>query len=121
MLQKVFGDETMRCTRTYEWYRRFKDGQTSTEDNPRSGQSSITTDDSIERIRVVIHSNRWLTVPEVENECGISVGSCNTILTVKLAMHHVAAEFVLRLLTDEQIFSQKRRLRSFHNHPTRQI
>jgi hypothetical protein len=35
MLQNVFGDETMSCTRTYEGCRRFKDGRTLTEDDPR--------------------------------------------------------------------------------------
>lgn len=41
------------------------------------------------------------------DECGISVGSCHTILTETLDMHHVAAEFVLQMLTDEQDFLTK--------------
>jgi hypothetical protein len=58
MLQKVFGDETTSRTRTYEWYRRFKDSQTSTEDDPHSGRPSTSTDnDSIERVQAVIRSN----------------------------------------------------------------
>jgi hypothetical protein len=51
MLQKVFGLESMSCTRTYEWQRRFKDSRTSTEDDPRSGWPSTSTDDgSIEQV-----------------------------------------------------------------------
>jgi hypothetical protein len=52
MLRKEFDDETMRRTTTYECYRSFKDGQTSIEDDPRSGRPSTTTDDdSIQRVR----------------------------------------------------------------------
>jgi transposase len=102
MLQNVFGDETMSRTTTYEWYRRFKDGRTSTEEHPLSGRPSTSTDDSIERVRAVIPSNRWLTVREVTDVCGISAGSCHTILREELNMHRVAAKFVPRQLTDEQ-------------------
>jgi transposase len=105
MFQNVFGDETMR---TYEWYRRFKDGRTSIEDDPRSGRPLTSTDgDSIVPVRAVIHSNRRLTVREMADECGISVGSCHTILMEKLYTHRVAAEVVPRLLADEQDFLTK--------------
>jgi len=33
---------------------------------------------------------------------GISIGSCHQIFTEKLQMHRISAEFVLRLLTDDQ-------------------
>jgi len=101
-LQKVFGDETMSRTTTYEWYRRFKDGRTSFESNPRLGRPSASTDDSIERVRAVIRSYRQLTVREVADEFGISVGPCHTMLTEKLNMHHVTATFVPWLLTNGQ-------------------
>jgi transposase len=102
MLQKVFGDETMSRTTTYQWYRRFEDGRTSIEGDPRSGRPSSTDDDSIEQVRAVIRSDRRLTVQEVAYECGISVWSRHTVLTEKLNMHRVAAKSVLQLLTDEQ-------------------
>jgi hypothetical protein len=66
MLQKVFGDETTNRTTTCEWYRWFKDGRTSIEDDLRSGRPSTSThDDSVERVRAVIRSNRQLTVREM--------------------------------------------------------
>jgi hypothetical protein len=51
MLQKVFGNETMSRTRTYEWYR------TSTKNDPSLGRPSASTYDSTERVQVVIRSN----------------------------------------------------------------
>jgi transposase len=86
MLKQTFGNESMGRTQTYDWYKRFKDGRISIEDDPRSGRPS--------KLR--------LTVQEVAEECDISLGSCHSILTGKLGIHRVEAKFVPRLLTDEQ-------------------
>jgi len=43
-----------------------------------------------------------LTVREIADDCGISVGLCDAILTDNLHMKCVCAKFVLRLLTDDQ-------------------
>jgi len=50
----------------------------------------------------VIRGNRRLTVREVADEVGISIGPCHQILTEKIQMRSVSAKFVPRLLTDEQ-------------------
>ena len=59
----------------------------------------ITT---VSRVCAVIRGNRRLTVREVADEVGISIGSCHQIFTEKLQMRHVSAKFMLRLLTDDQ-------------------
>jgi transposase len=103
MLKKVFHDKTMSRMTTYEWYRRFKGNRSLTEDDPRSGRHTNSTDaDSIKRVQAVTRSNQRLTVWEVADERGISVALCKTILTEKLHMHRFEAKFVLRLLTKEQ-------------------
>ena len=43
-----------------------------------------------------------MTVRELAEECGISVGSCHHILTEELKTHRVAAKFVPRLMTSDQ-------------------
>ena len=53
-------------------------------------------------MHAVIRGNRRLTVQEVADEVGISIGSCHQILTEKHQMHHISAKFVPRLLTDDQ-------------------
>jgi hypothetical protein len=50
----------------------------------------------------VIHGNRHLTVREVVDEVGISIGSCYQIFTEKLQMCCVSARFSLRFLNDDQ-------------------
>jgi hypothetical protein len=40
MLKQAFGDKSLRTTQTYDWYLRFKNGRTSTDDDDRSGRPS---------------------------------------------------------------------------------
>jgi len=40
MLQEAFKEEALSKTQVYEWYSRFKGGEMSCEDQPRSGQAS---------------------------------------------------------------------------------
>jgi len=56
----------------------------------------------IAKVRRIVRNNRRLTVREIADDCGISVGSCDEILTDDIHMKRVCAKFVLRLLTDNQ-------------------
>ena len=72
-------------------------------EDPRRGRPSTSTnDDHVERVGDVIRGNRRLTLREVADELGISIGSCHQIFTEKLQMRRVSAKFVLRLLTNDQ-------------------
>jgi len=93
----------MSRTQCYEWFKRFKAGRMSVGEDPRPWRPSTSTDDdNVERVRAVIRGNRRLTVREVDDEVGISTGSCHQILTEKLQMRRVSAKFLPRLLTDDQ-------------------
>jgi len=53
-------------------------------ENHRPGRHSTSTnDDHVEGFRAVIRGNRHLTVREVAEEVGISIGSCHQIFTGK--------------------------------------
>ena len=92
----------MSRTQYYESCKGFKEGRMSVDEDPRPGRPSTSTnDDHVQRVRSVIRGNRRLTVREVADEVGISVGSCHQIVTEKLQMRRVSAEFVPRLLTDD--------------------
>ena len=56
----------------------------------------------IAKVRTIVRNNRRLRVREIADGCGISVGSCDAILTDDLHMERVCAKFVPRLLTDDQ-------------------
>ena len=73
MLKIAFGEEAMCRTQTYEWWKRFKEGRTSVDDDPRSGRPSTSkTDDNVAKVLEVIRSNRRLTVREIAEEVSIS-------------------------------------------------
>jgi len=56
----------------------------------------------IAEVRKIVHNNRRLTVREIVDDCGISVGSCDAILTDDLHVKHVYMKFVPHMLTDDQ-------------------
>jgi hypothetical protein len=56
----------------------------------------------LSRVRAAIGGNRCITVREVADEVGISIGSCLQIFTEKLQMRCICAKFVPRLLADDQ-------------------
>ena len=77
MLKIAFGEEAMCRTQTYKWWKRFKEGRTLVDDDPRSGRPSTSkTDDNVAKVREVIRSNRRLTVREVAEEVSISKKQC---------------------------------------------
>jgi len=54
----------------------------------------------IAKVRTTVRNNRRLTVRDIADDCGISVGSCDAILTEDLHMKRVCAKFGARLLKD---------------------
>ena len=103
LLNQAYVEDCMSRTQCFEWFKRFEKGRMSVGEEPRPGRPSISTDDDhVDRFRAVIRGNRRLHVREVANEVGISIGSCHQILTEKLHMRPISAEFVPRLLTDDQ-------------------
>jgi hypothetical protein len=59
MFKIEFREEAMCKTQTYEWWKRFKKGRNSIDDDPRSGRPSTSkTDDNVAKVREVIRSNR---------------------------------------------------------------
>jgi hypothetical protein len=103
MMKNVYGYQCMSCTRCYEWFMRFTDGQQSTHDEPRLGRPSTSCDGAhVVQVREIMCSNRRLTVREIEEECNMSIGSCHDILRTKLETHWAVSKFVPRLLTQDQ-------------------
>jgi hypothetical protein len=64
MLKEAYGKGCLSRTQCYEWYQRFKLGRTSTEDDPKTGRlSTSTNDDHVEKVHAVIREDHCLTVP----------------------------------------------------------
>ena len=86
----------------------FKIGKTATETYQLLHQaynirlSTSRNEEMIAKVKTIVRNNRRLTVREIVDDCGISVGSCDAILTDNLHMKRVCTQFVLHLLTDDQ-------------------
>jgi len=84
-LKHVFGDEAMSRTQTHEWYKCFQEGQSSIEDDERSGQLSASKYvENIQQVRKMIHSSCHLTIHEVAEEVGISKTLCHMRFSLKI-------------------------------------
>ena len=101
-IQQAFRDNAMSITRI-EWYNRFKDGSTSVDSEPRHGRPLTSRNDNvINQVRTLVMQDHRITVWELADEVGVSIGSKHTILTVNLGLRRVSAKFVPKLLTMEQ-------------------
>jgi len=59
MLKEAFGEQALSQARTFEWFKRFKDGRQSVEDSKHSGQpSTYTTLEMIVKVHEVILGDR---------------------------------------------------------------
>jgi len=93
----------MGRTQVFDWFRRFKEGRTSVESDTCSGRPSTSrNEEMIAKVRTIVRNNRRQTVRQIADDCGISVGLCDAILTDDLHTKRVSAKFVPRLLTDDQ-------------------
>ena len=103
MLNTAYGDVAMKRTACFKWHERSKGGRQSIDDGERPGRPSNLTDDPhVDKINTLVRANRRLTIRELAEECGISVGSRYEITTAKLKMHRTAAKLMSILITDNQ-------------------
>ena len=103
MLKKAYGESSMSKTRVYEWYKRFQDGREDVEDDEHLGRpSTSTTHENVERVKEMVMNDRRITIREVADDVGISIGSCHKIFSDVLGTKRVTAKFVPQLLNFEQ-------------------
>ena len=87
LLQQAYGENAMGRIQVFDWFHRFKEGRTSIESEPRLGRPSTSrNEEMIAKVGTLVCNNRRLTVGEIADDCGISLGSCDTILTDDLHM-----------------------------------
>jgi len=66
----------------YKWYKLFQDGREDANDEPRSGRpSTSTTDENVQAVKKIVSENRRITIREVAEDVGISLGSCHEIFS----------------------------------------
>jgi hypothetical protein len=103
MLREAYGEGAMKKTHVYKWHKRFSDGRTSIQDDPREGRPvKSRSEENIAVVRDIIRKDRRQSIKVVAQEAGISVGSCHAILNENLGMHRVCSHIIPRMLTADQ-------------------
>ena len=69
MLVRVHEDQTLSMKCVYQWFARFREGQESVFDNPRSGRPATSvSDENIEKVEKLITKDRRLTARIIADE-----------------------------------------------------
>jgi len=100
VLKEAFCDNALGHTQTNGWFKRFKNGWMSVDDEERSGWPSTgTTTENVAKVREAILEDWWRTNHDVCNIVRLSYGTCQGIFSHELNMRCIAAKFVPRLTT----------------------
>ena len=103
MLQEAFGNNAMSRSKTFLWYKCFKDGWTSVNNDECSGwPSTSTTPENIANVRKAILADRRQTIHDVCEIVGLSYETVQRILVDNLNMRRISVRSVSRLLSDDQ-------------------
>ncbi|PNF38978.1 hypothetical protein B7P43_G06608 [Cryptotermes secundus] len=102
MLKQALGENNLGQTQTSNWYKRFKNGRTSTDDDRSGRPSKGKTPENVAKVRDLILQDRRLTIQDLCNTLGLSYGTCQRILSEELDVRRIAAKSVPQLLQNEQ-------------------
>ena len=95
MLKVAHGECTVSQKSVYKWCKFFTEGQEEVNDDARPGRpSTSTTNENTETVKKIVMENRRITIREIAEDVGISVGSCHAIFSDILGLKRVAAKFV---------------------------
>ncbi|XP_049815555.1 histone-lysine N-methyltransferase SETMAR-like [Schistocerca nitens] len=102
-LVKVYGSNTPSYDTVVRWHRRFRSGQTSLNDEERSGRPSLTDKPGItSEVEALVVEDRRITIEAIAEKVRISHGSVFNMLHDVLNMKKIAACWVPRQLTPIQ-------------------
>ena len=103
MLKVTYDECTVSQKSVYKLYKLFTEGRKKVNDDACLRRpSTSTTNETTKAVKKIVMENRRITIREVAEDVGISVGSCHTIFSDILGLKRVAAKFVPKLLNFDQ-------------------
>lgn len=123
MMQTAFVDQCLSRKNIFKWYKLFQEGRESIEDEARSGRPSTSvTPGNVQTIKEKVMENRHLTVRELADDVGISIGSVDAILSDVLGLKRLSAKLIPKSLDflqkQHRIDVAKEMLEQVENDPT---
>jgi transposase len=81
LLQKVYGSDSLSCSTTFEWFKRFQEGLESLEYGERSGRPTTSRNEqTIEKVRQLVIRDHHITLRMLSVELNISKDSICVII-----------------------------------------
>ncbi len=105
-LTRFFGGDRISEQSIWRWWKSFRDGTRTKDtisDKISSGRpKSARTDENCAIILEHVLADRRVSIPQLTDATGISMGSVHKILKKDLKMSHVCAKFVPHVLRDDE-------------------
>lgn len=102
-LQSVFGTSAVSIATVRRWICKFKDGKKDFKDDPRSGApKAVCNEQTIRLISQALSDDPHVTIRDLADMFGLSVGTVHKIVHEDLHMKKVCSKFVPHLLSPEQ-------------------
>jgi len=100
-LQHAYGSVCMGASSVRRWVKHFKDGNTSIQDQPRSGRPrTASTERNKERVDEIIQDNKRVTVDTIARTLGLGHNAVQEMIE-SLSYRKFYARWVPRLLTQD--------------------
>jgi predicted HTH transcriptional regulator len=88
---------------TFEWFKRFREGQESLEDDERKGRPTTSRNEqTIEKVQQLVMQNHHVTLRMLSVEFNVSKDTIRAIMRDDLGKKKVCTKFVPNLLMPEQ-------------------
>ncbi len=108
-IDQAYRDSAMSRSRVFHWHKSFReDVQLPATDAPRcGGPHSARLPGNILKVRELVEADRRITLARICLLVNISMGSAHAIMKNDLKLRRIAAKFVPRILTAEQMKERK--------------
>jgi len=105
-----YGNECSSRTQVFGWFKTFKEGRETTNDDPRPELlSTSTTDDNIEKIGTLIHENRCLSTQALAERTGMGIEILDRFCIANLT----CTRFARKLGQNSSLLTEKSQKRTF--------
>lgn len=102
-LDKYYGESAPSKSMVCKWFAEFKNGRTSTIDEPRSGRpNDVTTPEMVDKIHDIVLADRRVKLRDIVDIVNISSKRVFNILHEYLDIKKLSAKWVPRFLTIDQ-------------------